>query len=140
MKKGLFLLFFCVLYFPAFGQDSQPMDIAIIPEPVKIIKMTGWFTLPKKVIIESPKKKSLNHALAFLANHLSTPTGSQIKVVSHSVPNAAIRLKLNTTADTTLGDEGYRLSVSPQNITIKANKSAGLFYGIQSLIQLFPPQ
>jgi hexosaminidase len=39
-----------------------------------------------------------------------------------------------------LGDEGYSLQVTPASITIAAPQQAGIFYGIQTLRQLFPPQ
>jgi hexosaminidase len=41
---------------------------------------------------------------------------------------------------TSLGAEGYRLEVKPERVRIVAHQSAGLFYGIQSLLQLLPPQ
>ncbi len=47
---------------------------------------------------------------------------------------------LNSKANKQLGTEGYELSVSPKSITIKANAEAGLFYGVQSLLQLFPKE
>ena len=37
-----------------------------------------------------------------------------------------------------MGSEGYRLDVSPKAISISANQPAGLFYGVQTLLQLFP--
>ena len=36
------------------------------------------------------------------------------------------------------GKEGYKLNILPTRIEISANTQAGLFYGIQSLIQLLP--
>lgn len=39
-----------------------------------------------------------------------------------------------------MGCEGYHLSVTPEQVTISANKPQGLFYGIQTLLQLLPPQ
>jgi len=39
-----------------------------------------------------------------------------------------------------LGAEGYRLSVKENNITIRAQQPAGLFYGVQTLLQLFPKE
>ncbi|OHB62467.1 MAG: hypothetical protein A2168_07965 [Planctomycetes bacterium RBG_13_50_24] len=39
-----------------------------------------------------------------------------------------------------LGDEGYMLRVSPRRISIRAKEPAGLFYGIQTLLQLLPEQ
>jgi hexosaminidase len=47
---------------------------------------------------------------------------------------------LNKTADNQIGNEGYHLSVTPKDITIKANQPAGLFYGVQTLMQLFPKE
>ena len=38
-----------------------------------------------------------------------------------------------------LGREGFRLEVSPRRIVLRASAPAGLFYGVQTLRQLFPP-
>src|SRR6195952_907320 len=51
-----------------------------------------------------------------------------------SVVNALV---LTSAGLDSLPAEGYRLTVTPQKITI-AGKGAGLFYGIQTLIQLIP--
>jgi hexosaminidase len=37
-----------------------------------------------------------------------------------------------------LGAEGYTLSVTPSRITIRANEAAGVFHGLQTLLQLIP--
>lgn len=39
-----------------------------------------------------------------------------------------------------LGDEGYRLSVSPGGVVIRASTAAGAFYAGQTLRQLLPPR
>ncbi|MEZ5029480.1 MAG: glycoside hydrolase family 20 zincin-like fold domain-containing protein [Ferruginibacter sp.] len=37
-----------------------------------------------------------------------------------------------------MGDEGYMLHITPAGILISANKKAGIFYGMQSLLQTLP--
>jgi hexosaminidase len=53
---------------------------------------------------------------------------------------SGVILRLAVGAEDVFGAEGYRLEVSPQRVAITAGKPAGLFYGMQSLLQLFPPE
>jgi hexosaminidase len=119
---------------------AKAPEIAIIPEPVSITKNEGYFVLPANVVIQSPAATDLKQVVAFLQERLSVPTGSFISNVNTHNPTANIKLILNDKANHQLGSEGYQLSVTPNFITIKANKPAGLFYGAQSLIQLFPKE
>src|SRR5208337_5198664 len=43
-------------------------------------------------------------------------------------------------ADTNLGPEGYELTVATNSVVIRAPAPAGLFYGVQTLFELFPPE
>ena len=42
--------------------------------------------------------------------------------------------------DSALGNEGYKINISPEYIQVLANKEAGFFYAIQSLLQLLPAE
>jgi hexosaminidase len=136
--KNLLKLLCLLLSVEAFGQSNSP-EIALIPQPVSMIKGTGHFTLPKSVVIQAPDLPELSHTVAMLRERLSESTGYRVISVTSSA-NPTIRLQLNTQPDAKLGPEGYRLLVSPAHVTISANKAAGLFYGAQSLIQLFPEE
>lgn len=137
MKKGIGLLLLCFICFTAFGQKHQP-EPAIIPEPVNIVMNDGHFKLPEVINIETPENRELNTTIHFLTKKLSVPTGYRVTTTHQYTQDAAIRLLLNKTANQVIGDEGYQLSVSPKQIVIRANKPAGLFYGVQTMLQLFP--
>lgn len=140
MKKiflTLLIAFPCLI---AFSQGRDPR-ISIIPAPASLLVNTGHFILPKTVTIEAPVQPTLAQALSDLKSHLSIPTGYAVSINSAGAQKAGpatIRLVLNKTPDELLGSEGYDLSVTPKNVVIRANQPAGLFYGIQSLLQLLP--
>lgn len=117
---------------------SRPPEFSIIPEPVSLLKTNGSFTLPDKVVIlATPEMKFV---VDYLKEKLSVPTGKFVAEFAHTQATGTIRLVLNPRPDATLGNEGYQLSVTPAMIVIKANQAAGLFYGVQSLLQLFPKE
>ncbi|WP_155119342.1 family 20 glycosylhydrolase [Halomicrobium katesii] len=73
-----------------------------------------------------------------LADLLGPATGFDLSVESGSSASAdSIALLLNG-APSSVGDEGYELSVDSDGVTIRANEAAGLFYGVQSLRQVLP--
>jgi len=137
MKKKLIIALLCCAFTASAQQRSR--EVAIIPEPVEIIKQSGTFTLPEHVSIRIGTSPGLQQVADFLKERLSVPTGSQV-TVSPANPSATIYFQINKEPDTLIGDEGYRLEVNPKQIMIKANKAAGLFYASQTLIQLFPKE
>ncbi len=75
----------------------------------------------------------------YLAEALRRAVGSTVPLnaaLAHPAPAIALRLDRDCLA---LGDEGYRLTVSPDGIALHAAARPGLFYGIQTLWQLLPP-
>jgi hexosaminidase len=132
--RTLFVLLALSLCFTCYAQ--QPSDL--IPVPVSETVGNGHFVLPHTIVIEARDQQGLTATVEDLRKHLSIPTGYNVTVTQKSTPDATIRLVLNPKPEATLGSEGYTLTVAPKSIVVRANQQAGLFYGIQTLLQLFP--
>ena len=135
MKKLVSLFVVHVVFISLFAQTQ---NIAIIPEPVQVINKTGTFVLPARLTVGISKAEGTDAVINALKQKLKV-TGSSVVVVEKGATSNFL-LALNAKPDNTLGTEGYRLSVTPKAVVIKANKAAGLYYGLQTLFQLFPKE
>ncbi len=121
-----------------FGQADKNSRPAIIPEPVSLTRQAGTFTLKNNAVISvSGTDGDAMKAAAYLSRALSVPTGFKVTTRQGAGP-ATIQLNLLKSVNKEIGEEGYVLKVTPQGVTIAANKPAGLFYGVQTLLQLLP--
>ena len=98
----------------------------------------GSYQLPDKIVILISWEMEW-YCQEYLIKKLSVAPGKQVTLDSKG-SNADIVLNINKKADPVIGDEGYALSVTSSRISISANKPAGLLYGVQTLLQLLPPQ
>ncbi len=137
MKNFILILFLIIS--PAIMIGQQTKAISIIPEPVLIEQHEGMFKLNKNVIIKSNNDKETASVVSFLKERL-TVSAQCIFGNQKNSESSLIELSLNKKTDNLLGEEGYNLSVSQKGVLIKANKPAGLFYGVQTLLQLLPPE
>lgn len=135
--RNLFYTLFCCLTITVSAQTSKT-NIAVIPEPVTIIQKAGQFVMPKNISIRTNATVEVAPVIDFLKQRISTSTGAKISI--KNLHNSTISLILNNVRDETISNEGYQLIVKPAGISIKANKPAGLFYGVQTLLQLLPKE
>ena len=135
MKKSSLLLF---AFFTACIAAAQPGagEIALIPQPVSLQRQEGNFTLPVSPVIETPA--GARTVAGYLSKKLSTATGYQC-VIKEGASGSAKSIRLVLTNDKTFKKEQYLLKSGADGIIITAADPAGLFYGVQTLLQLLPP-
>jgi hexosaminidase len=133
MKKLVLLLFFFSLA-KVYGQNPA---IQIIPQPVEIQQSDGFFTLLKTSTISFDNQQSRKIAEMF-SQKMNLSTG--FSSVPQQGKAGSIQFNLNKVPLAQIGKEGYTLVSSPNGVVITANDPAGLFYGMQTLLQLLPKE
>ncbi|RZL30328.1 MAG: beta-hexosaminidase, partial [Pedobacter sp.] len=112
-----------------FSQDFN--NSGIIPKPLQETKKQGSFiiTSATKLYISETQ----NVSTVFLNQYLKDLGGYTLSK-SKNVGNNGINFLIDSTLK--IKAEGYLLSISSDKINIRAKDKQGLFYGLQSLIQL----
>ncbi len=139
MKK-LALILLAFLSITAFSCQRSPKKVSlnIIPQPEHVTVYSGSFRLDKNTRILVENQDSLKFESQYLADIINKHTGFKPKIV-FTLKNTKNAIVLRLLPGASKSKEGYQLKVEKGNISILAPKSAGIFYGIQSLLQLFPP-
>jgi hexosaminidase len=140
ISAGIVVLF--VILIMSCGTET-PTDLtkeSIIPKPLSVIATGDYFCLGKKAdIYVQGESNELKSVAGFLADRLRPATGFtlEVKTTAEAPGKGNIFLTLSG-ADASLGDEGYKLTITEKLITLDAIKPAGLFNGVQTLRQLLP--
>ncbi|MDB4902783.1 MAG: exo 3 [Mucilaginibacter sp.] len=133
-------LSFCVFFTFFAGivnaQDNNP-NLGIIPAPVSLKKSSGEFILSQQTALLADSLT--NKAVVFLTDYLQNKAMLHVQLKVNDGSGATNSIVLTSSGTDNLPADGYRLTITPQQIII-AGKGAGLFYGIQTLIQLMPAE
>jgi hexosaminidase len=116
---------------------NEKGHVGIIPQPVQTDIHKGYFKLTAWTSI-SYDNASAHGVAEMLSARINKATGYSLK--GKEGHGGRIQLNIPEKTDSRLGDEGYSLYVNKRRIIITANAPAGLFYGMQSLLQLLPPE
>ncbi len=116
---------------------SLEYPLSIIPKPAKLVAVSGSFNITNKTVIYV-ENEDARLVAKFLNDKLKIGgINPNIIGLNEAKTNDNVIFILKSD-DKALGTEGYRLSVSSNQINIRANTGAGMFYAIQSLLQIFP--
>ena len=111
----------------------QAQSIHIIPFPNEVLKGQGFYTITPGSKIVSPQKSIKTSKI--LQKDIQEAIGKKIEIVkSENTEEGAINFIYNGN----FKKEQYSLVVSKDMIKIIALDNTGWFYGVQSLLQLFP--
>lgn len=134
MKKLSFVTVLLLAFYIADAQRTAA--ISVIPQPVSLIKGTGYFSLPANAVIITLKNEEVKRMATDLAARLSKGMNKVTVKEGAAVQPQSITLLL--TNDKSIRKDGYRLKITTTGVSLSANEPSGIFYGIQTLLQLFP--
>jgi hexosaminidase len=113
---------------------------AIVPRPSKVTDGEGTFTLGPKTHIsfDARSEKTVAPVAKYLAALVGPSLGATL--TAERAPAGGAKEGIHLALDPAMKeDEGYKLSVKSDKIEISAKQPKGLFYGVQTLRQLLPP-
>ncbi|RYF84959.1 MAG: beta-N-acetylhexosaminidase, partial [Chitinophagaceae bacterium] len=135
MKIVMLLCLHLCIYGHAFCQNEK---LSLIPQPVSLLQGNGSYSLPATISIGATKESDVIRIQQILGTQLAAATGKKVQYVSMLKNTGAHTIVLAIVADNSIAKEGYRLQVSAAGISLKATNAAGIFYGVQTLLQLLP--
>jgi len=124
----LWILGMCIHAHPILAQS-------VIPAPLKMEQGTGSFLLSEKTRLYT----NLQGGEAKLWENYLKALPVQLKEARMKDRKQMLLLLITPKNPQLPSPESYTLSVTPQQIQIRATSGAGLFYGMQTLLQLAQP-
>lgn len=110
-------------------------EITIIPKPIQLTQEQGTFILRPQTLITY--ETGLRPQASYLQEVLGGSTGWDLKLVEGNAQEGSIHLAF---APSKKQAESYGLEVGPEGVRISGADTGGVFYGIQTLLQLFPAE
>ncbi|MGV3657162.1 MAG: beta-N-acetylhexosaminidase, partial [Chitinophagaceae bacterium] len=108
----------------------------IIPQPQKLVWQKGVFVFNQCTYLQfDSSSKELQWAVAPLKEKFGKAAGLDLTKPLLCNKSTIVTITLDSSIT---HNEGYGLTVDPQRIIIRAKRPAGVFYAVQSLLQLLP--
>lgn len=112
---------------------------SIIPQPALVKWGNGEFCISgKSRIIVCPLNDETRLSANLLAGLIKNPTGMQPAITEGKKQS---KESIFLVIDATVGNrEGYLLEIKPSGVIVRAKTPAGLFYAVQTIRQMLPPE
>lgn len=130
---GLSMTLLAVSCVPTGETKSYNEGINIIPMPQSLTVQDGTFRVNNSTSI-SAKTSEAKTVAEYFAMKMRRSTGYDIPVGESG------NIKLNIDPSMGINAEGYKLNVTGSEVNIEAKTTQGLFYGLQSFMQLLPAE
>ena len=143
MKNVYFLLFSFLLVLCGCNKggsgSNEPNVYAVIPAPVSVQELSGNFAFGQKTqIIVLPLNQETKLSADFLVSLVKNATGFAPEIKEGvKAAKGSVFMAVDTAVKNV---EGYTLAVGKNKIIVKAGSPAGLFFAVQTIRQLMPPE
>ncbi|MCV9388769.1 beta-N-acetylhexosaminidase [Reichenbachiella ulvae] len=146
MSRILIFLLLATLVFACSTEENKKYEgtISVIPEPVSLTQNEGVLTLEKGLAVwaQSGNEDAVKVAEQFVSR-MNKVTGWDLKVQeldTDQLPGANQVLFTTLGASEDQGEESYTLESTAKGVVIRAVDGPGMFYGMQTLMQLLPTE
>ncbi|MCT4586892.1 MAG: family 20 glycosylhydrolase [Carboxylicivirga sp.] len=132
--------FFLLLMIVACGPKKRPVyneGINITPVPSQVINGQGTFELKSSTKLFASSQE-LSGVINGLKSQLRASTGYDLPISAQFEKSNSINISINPSISDNY--EAYELTVNNNHIAIVGASKEGAFYGVQSLLQLFPAE
>lgn len=142
MKSKIILIVFCFYLLAACDSKPQYGSADIIPRPAYYMVTNGMFTFNSKVkVVLQSEDEVLRSSAEYLVSILREITGFEVPIVLYDEAREVNKdFILSLQGLEKIKENGYEFSSRRGSITLQAKDKAGMFYGIQSFLQLLPPE
>ena len=111
--------------------SPEGLSARLMPRPKRLTPGSARLSLPERPTVRlAPSKSDLNPALGALSRGMA-----ELGTAPRPKEDDPATIVLSVAAGLDVGAEGYRLSIDDRGVTITGRDPAGLFYGVQTLLQ-----
>ena len=122
----LCVMLWTLLLCPVFVSEAAGPSLDLVPLPRNVVQSEGEFCFDSATTVYCP----VPQLRSYLSDYLPTFAWRSVRS----------RVEVGINPSLGLPKEGYRLSVKSDKVLVEGADYAGAFYGVQTLLQLFPPQ